>query len=242
MKIGIITCMWRRPKIFDIFATGINRLRNSYDIVPLAVGSEGSQSMNLCRKHEFMYLERPNKPLGRKFNDGIRCFRNTDVDYVMVMGSDDLISNSLIDAYMPHMLKGEPLIGILDIYFYDMFDKSLHYWPGYGFKKADMGRKGEPLGMARCLSRDLLNRMKWNVWTDNINKGLDWSMWHKLKAHKIKPVTMKLKDTGTFGVDLKSELNICSQILYTCAREDDSIMSTLSETERQLIKEYGAKK
>jgi len=239
MKIGIVTCMWKRPEVFEIYAEGINRLRNEFDIVPLAVGSEGAASKALCKKYEFMYLERPNKPLGRKFNEGLRCFRNQKIDYAMIMGSDDLISNSLLNAYMPHMEKRAEVIGILDIYFYDLFKKSLHYWPGYGYKPADRSRKGEPIGMARCLSRDLLDRMKWNVWNESINKGLDWSMWQKIKARKIKPVTMTLKGIGAFGVDLKSELNICNQVLYDCERVDPDIMGLLSDEEQKMIKIYG---
>ena len=242
MKIGILTCMWKRPKVFDIFATGINRLREKFDIIPLAVGSEGSKSMELCRKHQFMYLERPNKPLGRKFNEGLSCFKNTDVDYVMILGSDDLISDSLVDAYLPHMEKGKHLIGILDIYFYDLFGKSLYYWPGYGSKPADKYRKGEPLGMARCLSRSLIKQMDWMLWNDNINRGLDLSMWKKLKSYKIQPVTMRLINIGALGVDLKSEVNICSQVLYTCDKVNDSIMNeTLSSKELEMIKNYKKK-
>ena len=238
MKIGIATCMWQRPEVFDIYAEGINRLRKKFDIMPLAVGSEGKVSEDLCRKHKFMYIEHYNRPLGKKFAEGLRCFKNTDVDYVMIMGSDDLISDNLMEAYMPHMENREQVIGILDIYYYDLSEGDLCYWPGFGLKDIDKKREGEPMGMARCLSRELLDKMGWNVWNEKINKGLDWTMWQKIKGYDAKIATIKMKDIGAFGVDLKSETNICNMEMYDCEVVSKDIMNILSETELKLIRAY----
>jgi len=236
MKIGILTAMWRRPEIFRIFAEGVNRLREEFDIVPVAVGSEKEKSMKLCREYEFLYLERPNKPLSKKFNEGLEVFRTYPVDYVVVLGSDDLISNSFLRAYMPHMERGEDLIGVLDIYFYEIGKGRLSYWSGYGDKKENKHRQGEPLGMGRAINIDLIKRMKYRLWPENIDRSLDWHMWQRLR--RIKPVTMRMKDEDIFGVDVKSRVNITNSILYNTSDEDSNIMKKyLSEREIQMIYE-----
>lgn len=239
MKIGILSAMWQRPEVFEIFATGINRLQGQFDIIPVIVGSEGEASRELCRKYQFMYLERPNNPLGRKFNEGLRVFRGTDVDYVMVMGSDDIISNNLIEAYMPYMEKRKDIIGILDIYFYDMIKKEMHYLPGYGLRKQDKHRKGEPLGLARCLSRDLIDKCHWQLWQNSVDKGLDWTMWMKLKRMRVRPVTLRLTDINALALDLKSGHNICGLNIYRTQIVNDDILNMLSDEEIEMIRNYG---
>jgi len=238
MKIGILTAIWKRPEITRIFAEGIKRLQKQFDIVPVVVGSEGEMSMSLCHEYGFMYLERPNEPLGRKFNEGLRVFKNIDVDYIMIMGSDDLISNNLIEAYMPFMEKRKDVIGILDIYFYDILKKQLHYLSGYGLRPQDKHRKGEPLGLARCIKRDVVERLQWQLWMNGINKGLDWTMTQRLKRIRVRPVVMRLRDIGALAVDLKSRHNICGLGIYRTVPVDDNIMSLLSDKERKMINDY----
>jgi len=239
MKIGILTAVWQRLKIFEIFATGVNRLRDQFDITPVVVGSEGEVSKNLCKKYGFLYLERPNYPLGRKFNAGLQVFKIFHVDYVIVMGSDDLISNSLIEAYMPYMKRGRDLIGILDIYFYDIRVKQLHYLAGYGNRPQDKHRRGEPLGLARCISNKMINLVNWHLWDNNVNKGLDWTMWQNLRKVRCKPITIRLTDINSFAVDLKSGHNICDLGIYRTIEVDDKIMrQSLSNKELKLIDDY----
>jgi len=239
MKIGILSAMWQRPGIFEIFATGINRLRDQFDITPVIVGSEGEVSKALCKKYGFLYLERPNNPLGRKFNAGLQVFKIFPVDYVIIMGSDDLISNNLIETYMPYMEKGHDLIGILDIYYYDILTKKLHYWPGYGNCQKDKKRRNEPLGLARCISNKMINLVNWHLWDNNVNKGLDWIMWQRLKRVQCKPVSVKLTAINAFAVDLKSGHNINNLGLFKTIRVDDKIMrQSLSDKELKMIKDY----
>ena len=238
MKIGILTAVWQRPRITRIFAEGIKRLQKKFVITPVIVGSEGEASMSLCREYGFMYLERPNEPLGRKFNEGLQVFKSTDVDYVIIMGSDDLVSDNLIEAYMPYMEKGKDMMGILDVYFYDMLKKELHYLYGYGLKKQDRHRKGETLGMARCIKRSVIERCRWELWMNPINKGLDWTMTQKLKRMGVRAIPLRLTDIGAFAVDLKSGNNICGLNIYRTTIVDDSIMSLLSDKELKMIRDY----
>lgn len=201
IHIGIVTCMWKRHEIFRVFAEGIKRLESKFNITTMVVGSEGKKSRELVEKYGFKYIEHPNLPLGKKFNAGLLALQGTSVDYVMVMGSDDVISSSLVEKYLAHMTKGVDVIGILDMYVYYVKNKKLYYWGGYG-----KIRSGEPIGLARCISRNVLNKLNWKLWDDKLNKSLDFSMWQKIKGYKRQ--TINLNISGTFAVDIKGAISM----------------------------------
>jgi len=244
MKIGILTCMWRRPEVFRIFATGINRLKAKFDIITLSVGSEKQESMKLCRDYGINYCEYPNKPLGAKFNAGMLAMREFKPDYVTIMGSDDLLSTPTFEKIWEYCEQGAEMIGFLDLYFFDLLAGKLVYWPGYGYRgtKADSSRKGEAIGLGRTLSAGLLDKMHWQPWKPDINTGLDWWMTQRLKALKVNPKIFTLKENNLFAVDLKSKDNICRTSLFTCDPVDIGIMNQhLSVEEVNMIKKFNAR-
>jgi hypothetical protein len=203
IHIGIVTCMWKRHNIFCVFAEGVKRLESKFNITTVVVGSEGKKSRELVGKYGFKYVAHPNLPLGAKFNAGLLALQETNVDYVMVMGSDDVISSSLLEKYLDPMTRGIDVIGILDMYVYYVKNKKLYYWGGYG-----KIRSGEPIGLARCISRKVLDNLKWKLWDDKINKSLDFSMWQKIKGYKRQ--TINLNVSGTFAVDIKGAISMTS--------------------------------
>ncbi|KKK53037.1 hypothetical protein LCGC14_3098790, partial [marine sediment metagenome] len=81
-NILIATVMWRRPEIFEFWAQRMKLL--GCDI--LVVGSEGERSQQLAEKHGCIYLERPNSPLGAKFN---ACVNHARCDWVALWADDD---------------------------------------------------------------------------------------------------------------------------------------------------------
>jgi len=196
MKIGIKTMMWKRPAVFEIYAAGVKRLVDNFGVIPYVIGSEGNVSRERCEKHGFNYIEYPNEPLGAKANACLRAMRG-HVDYVLNLGSDDLISNSLMQWFVKLMKEGYDLIGIRDVYFYERFRNRLIYWPGYTDR-----RRGESLGLGRVLSAKLLDTFDWEMWDEDINMSLDWSMTQKLKGLTNKKI-ISIKETNTFAVDIK---------------------------------------
>lgn len=240
MKLGVLTCMWKRPEVFEIFATGLNRLKDNFNVITLSVGSEGKESMALCAKYGINYISFYNKPLGSKFNTGMRAMQQFNPDYVMILGSDDLISNAAMKRVLELCAKGHDVVGFTDVWFYDLIQKNLHYWPGYGHRgdKADASRAGEAIGLGRTLSRAILNKMNWQPWKPDVNVGLDWWMTQKLKGLKVIPKTINLKNEGLFAVDLKGKLNICNQVMYTTQKDETDLSKHLSAKEIKMIHDY----
>ena len=206
MKVAILSCMWQRESVFRVFAQSMQRLKK-YNILPLIVGSEGIKSKSLAKEYELAYIEYPNEPLGAKFNTGMKVLRG--MDYVMILGSDDIISDSYMELFLEGMNLGYDLIGTLDAYYYLPQKNELGYWKGYEVKQ----RLGETIGMGRTLSKRILDRVKWQPWGADLNRGLDGSMMSKIRKLKPRQLKIKMTDSDIFGVDIKTAQNITP---YSC--------------------------
>jgi len=158
MRIGILTAVWRRHELFYIFAKHLHSIQKpfkSHTFINLAVVSEDLNQSLLCDCN-FKTLRQRNNPVSEKFNAGMQEMREHNPDYVMILGSDDLISKKALSCLISKMKKDIDLIGISDCFFYDVKLQSLHYYPGYSNH-----RRGEAMGGGRCLSKRLLKELNW---------------------------------------------------------------------------------
>ncbi len=183
-KIVIYTCVWRRPELTRIvlsYYSGLKKeLSGKIQLELLAVGSEGDASRKLCEDCGFDYFEYANQPLSAKWEYGINRCADYDPDGVIIVGSDDLISQNLIEFYDSQLKNNMVFCGLKDGYFFDVSQESLILWTGYSLQ-TDPTRVGETIGMGRCLSRVLLDKLGFSIWKGlDINRGLDGAMSQKL--------------------------------------------------------------
>jgi hypothetical protein len=206
MKIAIVTAVWKRHEIFELFAKGIHELEkiNGVEIVTVVAGSERELSKNLVEKHNFLYIEIPNQPLAEKVNAPLLIAKDLNVDYVLCLGSDDIIHPDLMLKYIELMKQGFDFIGVLDFYFLEIESKKASYWGGY----RDFRRVGHTCGAGRIASKRLLNQWNWKIWENEHSKILDNSFENKLSETKHTPFTFKLKDFDLYGLDIKSSVNM----------------------------------
>ncbi len=214
-RIGILTCMWQRPELTEVVLTHYNDLkeqvRGEAELVMYAVGSEGDTSRIIAERNGFNYVEWPNQPLGAKWNAGLRAMRDEAIDAVLIVGSDDLINAPLIELYVQELARGKKFLGILDMYFFDIITRRLMHWKGYTNE-----RKGEVIGLGRCIHRDILEATNWTIWEDWRKSSLDYSMLLVL-ADVLKPVYDQgqasffySQDHGIAALDVKLSHNINS--------------------------------
>lgn len=113
MKIAVFVPIWGRREVLDIFALGIERLQNSFDVEfnVCAVVSE-DWAMDYCRDKRWDFTTALNSPLGRKLNKGIEFVLYKDWDYMLQMGSDNLVSNELMERYLEKTEEGKHLFGV----------------------------------------------------------------------------------------------------------------------------------
>lgn len=197
MKITLITGVWKRQEVFELFAKGVKAL--PIELRVIVAGSEGESSRRMVEAHGFEYIETPNSPLSNKMNATSLAAKGSD--YVICMGSDDIIHPKLMEQYLVWMQQGYDFIGSTDYYFYDLENNKALYWGGYIDKK----RKGETVGAGRIFSKKLMNDCNWMLWADGVDGGLDSTSKVNIKG-KVK--TFSLRSLGLFAVDLKSSTNI----------------------------------
>ena len=178
-RIAVLTCLWRRPELTDVVLAHNARLAAAVtdvvDLTVVAVGSEGRATRDLAARHGAAYVEHGNEPLGAKWNAGLRAVEARRPDAVLVVGSDDLVCEQLVRHYAALIRAGARYVALLDGWFLDLTTRRAAYWPGYGWS-----RPREPVGMARCVHRDWLDELGWELWAPELNRGLDASMTRRL--------------------------------------------------------------
>lgn len=188
--IVIVTCMWRRPKITAHallrYARAKAALDGILDLEMIVVGSEGKPSRRLAEGKGWRYVERANRPLGRKWNHAVQAAKTLDPDAVLIVGSDDWLSDPLLRWYAETIAQDVSFAGLLDEYFVDTKTRRALHFPGYRTRpeRGRPDRRGEPMGLGRMLSRELLTRIGWRPWSDRIERGLDGNMTHRLGGYR----------------------------------------------------------
>jgi Glycosyl transferase family 2 len=221
IKLAIVTSVWKRPEVLELFQKGIRNLREKctdFEIILVISGSiqddKNEHAFNAYmdlnefsakqKESFFKYIEIPNEPLAAKVNATTYACRNLGVHYVLCMGSDDIISPELLNEYAKHMRKGIDFIGVTDCYFYDTVSKQSLYWGGY----TENYRKGHTTGAFRAISARLMAKWNWMPWENKHSHILDTSMQEKLLDTQHTAVSFSMKEKGMFALDIKSSTNM----------------------------------
>lgn len=150
MRVLIFFAVHGRLPILKVCLAGIERLKKNKEIEfsSLAVCST-KQEASILRKHGCHVVITENTPLGRKKNTGLREALKLEWDYLMELGSDDLIHESLLDAYVSLMHAGVDFFGVKNVMFYDTESKQVAQW-----------ENGFPIGAGRMIRRGVLEGVK----------------------------------------------------------------------------------
>ena len=245
--IAVLTCLWRRPELARLVLRRYTRiatdLQGTARLSFLAVGSEGRASERLAKSEGWSYVEAANKPLGRKWNVGMRAVRDRlSPDAVVIVGSDDWINTAVFEHYVRSLAAGKRFIGFSDIYFLYWKKMKTLYFGGY----THPSRIGEALGLGRCLHRDVLDKIKWKPWWESKNNGLDLTMTKTLRSvFSVKELARisdvrKMVDVGGVLLDIKTPVGICKVHSYLgskASKWDDTkrVLSAFPEDERDVL-------
>lgn len=228
MKLLIYTQVWKRPEITEICFIGINRLRKlcpQYQIEAFAVISE-EEFIPLCNLHKIHWVMAENLPLGRKHNTGIREALKLDWDYVMNIGSDDIVSHEIFTQYQKYFDRKCDFFGINSIGFFDAKTQ------GFIFNQTD---STFPYGAARVMSRRLIEQVD-PFWPDELNKGLDRASQANARERGFDISIVKINEP--LVIDIKSNVNIWGFKKYSGIQWDIHYISTkFSQREYKLLQE-----
>lgn len=193
MKLLIFLAVWKRPEITEICFMGIQRLQKApgFQISAFAVISE-VEMIPLCEKYGIDWCMTKNSPLGAKKNYGVKQALRHDFDYMIEIGSDDLLKNEVLDAYQ----WDAPVLSLLEFVLIDT-EKG----------KCKLLSSNIPkFGAGRALRRDVIE--KGDLWHEKKNRGMDNSSSIRMAVNGF--MQRGVKWNFPLAVALKSDTNLWS--------------------------------
>ena len=192
MKILVFLAVWKRPEITEICFMGLNRLRKvpGYDINVLAVISE-EEMIPLCEKYDVKWVMHENLPLGIKKNFGVKEALKFDWEYLVEIGSDDLLKDEFLKVYA----WDSPILGLNDV--------ALINTETGACKR--LSSKASRYGLGRAVRRSVIEKCG-DLWHPAKNKGLDNSATIRMALNGFGEKRVSCVEPVAIG--LKSSVNI----------------------------------
>lgn len=163
--LGIITINWKRISVLQLWCAQIKRLREELDMfIPAVVVSE-VEGGTICNQYKVHHIIQQNDPATEKFNTAMGYMKTLGMDYVMVLGSDDIISTWFVRKTMTEMARNIDYIGCTVFYFY----------AGQGIDRGKLVKLDTPQtkGIGRTVSKRILDLCDWRLWDVPKNWGMD---------------------------------------------------------------------
>lgn len=191
-KILILLPIWQREAITKICLDNLKELQKEINIEVLCVVSE-QWAKETAFKYGFKFVETPNECLGTKMNIGVRKALEYDFDYMMNVGSDDIITKDLFKCYEPYFNNDVPMFGGTRLTFIDS-----------NSKEAKTFDYGIMIGAARCIKREELEKVCRNgEMYDKVQRGLDMNSMKKFNCSMT-----EIENPFNTIYDIKSDVNI----------------------------------
>jgi len=224
-KILIYLAVWKRPQITELCFLGIQRLRRSFNVEALAVISE-EEMKPLCEKYGVHWVMYKNEPLGEKKNYGLRKAKEFDFEYLMEIGSDDLVLDDLVTDYLRNYIGKYEFFGVSDALIVDT-----------DFRVARRVLSKTVYGAGRMISRSALEKMKWTLWANSANRGLDQNSVFNARRNNINyHLTKPLTYPGV--IDVKSRENIWKFNYFLGVEYDlEKVLDKLSVEEKEMLEQ-----
>lgn len=197
----LLIALHQRPHITELCFEGIKRLQKSFDIDPICVYSD-SDNKAIVENYGFEGYFHFNNPLGKKLNYGLKKAFESEWDYIMQIGSDDIVTDELMNIYKPYMDKGLEGIGIREVHYYDMLTG-----------QSAVGYSPYPFGCARIIKRDALSgRYKYRMKVLHSAAGTDFSYG---KGQTIEVGKRMMEDLSKSGIAELIEKIDVTEALWT---------------------------
>lgn len=152
----------------------------------------------------------------------------SDFDYLMILGSDDIVSNSLLDIYNPLFEEEYYSFGVRDLYVYSASYRQMKYFPGY--PNHDMS-----IGAGRMIHREVIERCGNKLWKFTKNRGLDGSALERMRAFGFDEQVITAKGKAVV-LDIKGTVNLNRFEHFDGEQVDkEEVFTYFSETETGMI-------
>lgn len=212
-KILILLPIWKREKITRLCLENLRELKKDINLDVLCVVSEQWAKVAAV-EYGFKYVEAPNDNLGVKMNIGVKESLRYKYDYLMNLGSDDIITKKLFDIYKPYFEKNLKFFGSTRLTFIDSVEKVAKC-----FDYTVM------IGAGRCIRRDLIEEVG-QMYDTDIECGFDANSMRKFIKHSM----TEIENPYNTIYDIKSDVNIWNykELPFTKELSFDSAVEGLS--------------
>jgi len=165
-KVIAVTPFYGRPEVSRIFCEQLKEI----GIPLIAVTHYGDSNIKLLKEYAQELILTHHNITGKKWNEGLKALKHLDFDYVIILGSDDLISERYFtDFANAQMDKGKRYIGLLDAVALDLRVKRFRYWGGYRNQ-----RRGESLGCGRLIHKSVLQVFNYQIFPEVQGGSIDY--------------------------------------------------------------------
>jgi hypothetical protein len=219
-KLAVILPFWKRPEVTKLCFERLELQRKKFGFDVFVAGDDES-----IVPRGWSFLNVTNLPLGNKLNTLIAC--TTDYDGVIIMGSDDFISDSIFELYQTIDCKRLVFYGFDDCHIYDAWTRQLKHGIAWGIENT--------VGVARLWTKPTLERMDYKLYQTERNSGLDTNSKDNMINNGVEEI--RLPYEGHFIVDVKCEDNITHPLIVkTCSIDCDiEILNDIHEGILKLI-------
>lgn len=204
MSLCININVWRRPHVFRNVLASIRAQVDAPKIEILCAVSPDDPDLltneRSCYEFGAIPVSTPNLPLSNKANALTLESRKYEFDYLMKLGSDDVLSPNFVSSTLEHADGGYGW-GWADCYFWGPIEKRLYYWPGYG------KRRQESIGAGRVVRRDVLEMLNWQTHEFGLSRNLDKSFTDRLASVGVS-LSFGHLPANVYIVDCKDEVSI----------------------------------
>jgi hypothetical protein len=208
MKLALCIPVWKRLDLTKVVIERFVAQSKKFGFDIIIAGSEGKLSEEVAKGCR--YIEVQNNPLSDKLNALLSEAKSLKVDGVVVMGSDDLVS----DSYWKFINKLDPkenvYTGLKDLFFYSTKDRTLGHWKGY--------KNGtQSVGAGRFYPKKVLTSLKWELWDSGLMRGLDTNASSRLSVKKVEERIVSMQEANAYLFDIKHSISITNRaILGSC--------------------------
>lgn len=192
-EIVVFMCVWKRPLLTKFVLTHFQLMKTDLwneDHIKLQlfiIGSDNTTIPMLANQLADGYAIHPNNPVGAKHDNGLQSlgafYKQQMVDgirdslphAVTMFGSDDIVNKQFfryVKQKMHNQSPGYHVLGIRDIFFYDLKTQKLVYTKGYKSFKTPLSGT---IGCGRVMSWSILDTLDWHLWDRTRDRGLDQS-------------------------------------------------------------------
>jgi hypothetical protein len=231
MIFGFLTINNGRLNVLKLWGSSTQRLRREIDIDFPIVCVSGQEDIAICNHYNIHHITAPNHPASNKWNIGLEWLRTQDIEYVIILGSDDILSTQTLANIIVATNSAPDLIGFNSLYVYSASGSTKG-------KIKHITTKGV-LGVGKTVHRRVLDATNWRPW--DYGAGRSWGMDSIFSRNTAQHIKSRIIVDGVI-VDVKTAESLNKFSMFERNRHgvdaDNSIFyNILSDEEKKILAE-----